>query len=231
MAAILLGFAAAVVGLIVGLTLLNGDDPAPPRRADRGQTVHRQRQAAGEAEDHPGAKVNLHSHPGAQALNDQGFQLLSAGRYNEAIPVLERAVRAFPAGSSDLNLAYALYNLGRSLRLALRSWNPWSLRARPEVGVEVDFGAGVVFGSAGASMDGLPAVGLRGGAVVPIEQRQPHDQSTSRCKPSRSPGRRRAASWTLDRGARKPDIRKKRSALAGPVRTRQQVSPPPPRPR
>jgi hypothetical protein len=34
--------------------------------------------------------------------------------------VLQRAVAAFPEGSSDLTLAYALYNLGRSLRLAGR---------------------------------------------------------------------------------------------------------------
>jgi tetratricopeptide (TPR) repeat protein len=45
---------------------------------------------------------------------------MNAGRYDQAIPVLQRAVAAFPEGSSDLTLAYALYNLGRSLRLAGR---------------------------------------------------------------------------------------------------------------
>jgi len=54
------------------------------------------------------------------ALNDGGYQLMQAGRYDEAIPPLERAVAAFPEGSSDLTYAYALYNLGRSLRLAGR---------------------------------------------------------------------------------------------------------------
>jgi serine/threonine-protein kinase len=53
-------------------------------------------------------------------LNDQGFALSNAGRYDEAIPVLERAVRAFPAGSSDLSYGYALFNLGHALRLAGR---------------------------------------------------------------------------------------------------------------
>lgn len=53
-------------------------------------------------------------------LNDQGFQLMQAGRYAEAIPLLERAVAAFPKDSTDLTYAYALYNLGRSLRLAGR---------------------------------------------------------------------------------------------------------------
>ena len=54
------------------------------------------------------------------ALNDQGYALMNSGRYDEAIPVLQRAVAGFPEGSTDLTLAYALYNLGRSLRLAGR---------------------------------------------------------------------------------------------------------------
>ena len=45
---------------------------------------------------------------------------MNAGDYARAIPLLERAVAAFPTGSTDLTLAYALYNLGRSLRLAGR---------------------------------------------------------------------------------------------------------------
>ena len=53
-------------------------------------------------------------------LNEQGFQLMNEGRYDEAIPILQRAVDSFPAGASDLNYAYALFNLGRSLRLAGR---------------------------------------------------------------------------------------------------------------
>lgn len=52
------------------------------------------------------------------SLNQQGFDLMNAGRYNEAIPVLKQAVAGYPQGSTDLNYAYALYNLGRSLRLA-----------------------------------------------------------------------------------------------------------------
>ena len=34
--------------------------------------------------------------------------------------MLERAVAAFPEGTTDLDYAYALFNLGRSLRLAGR---------------------------------------------------------------------------------------------------------------
>ncbi len=53
-------------------------------------------------------------------LNQQGFALLGAGRYDEAIPLLQRAVESFPPGTSDLNYAYALFNLGKALRLAGR---------------------------------------------------------------------------------------------------------------
>jgi eukaryotic-like serine/threonine-protein kinase len=54
------------------------------------------------------------------ALNDKGYALMNSGRYDEAIPALQRAVARFPEASTDLTLAYALYNLGRSLRLAGR---------------------------------------------------------------------------------------------------------------
>ena len=54
------------------------------------------------------------------ALNEQGFALMGQGRYDEAVPILQRAVDSYPAGTSDLNYAYALFNLGKSLRLAGR---------------------------------------------------------------------------------------------------------------
>jgi serine/threonine-protein kinase len=51
-------------------------------------------------------------------LNDQGYALIQEGRYAAAVPVLRRAVRAFPRGTSDINYAYALFNLGHALRMA-----------------------------------------------------------------------------------------------------------------
>jgi tetratricopeptide (TPR) repeat protein len=51
-------------------------------------------------------------------LNDEGFALMRQGRYAEAVPVLRRAVAAFPSGTTDVRYAYALYNLGRALRLS-----------------------------------------------------------------------------------------------------------------
>ena len=53
-------------------------------------------------------------------LNDRGFALMNEGRYEEAIPLLERAVASYSGFSTDLGYAYALFNLGRSLRLAGR---------------------------------------------------------------------------------------------------------------
>jgi len=51
-------------------------------------------------------------------LDAQGFELINEGRPAEAVPILRRAVEAFPEGTSDLNYAYALYNLGNALRLS-----------------------------------------------------------------------------------------------------------------
>lgn len=53
---------------------------------------------------------------GADALEAQGHQLLAGGNYSAAIPVLRHAVAT--ATSSSLIYAYALFDLGRALRLA-----------------------------------------------------------------------------------------------------------------
>ena len=57
---------------------------------------------------------------GGAELNQQGFDLMNQGRYDEAIPILQQAVESFPKGTSDLNYAYALFNLGKSLRMVGR---------------------------------------------------------------------------------------------------------------
>jgi serine/threonine-protein kinase len=57
-------------------------------------------------------------------LNAQGKSLSDSGDYAAAIPVLERAARAFPAGTtatSDLQYAYTLFNLGHALVRAGRA--------------------------------------------------------------------------------------------------------------
>ena len=62
----------------------------------------------------------------ATQLEAQGHELLEAGRYSEAVPILNRAMTATgahleeclqPAGETCLTYAYALYDLGRALQL------------------------------------------------------------------------------------------------------------------
>jgi eukaryotic-like serine/threonine-protein kinase len=51
-------------------------------------------------------------------LNAEGYTLIQQGRYADAVPVLRRAVASFPQETTDLNFAYALFNLGHALRMA-----------------------------------------------------------------------------------------------------------------
>jgi len=53
-------------------------------------------------------------------LNDEGKALIDDGRPEEAVPVLQEAVQSFPEDTTDVNYAYALFNLGNALRLAGR---------------------------------------------------------------------------------------------------------------
>jgi serine/threonine-protein kinase len=117
-AAILLGLAAIAIGTIVGLTVLR-DDSGGGTRADGGRATTADRGQQTTKRQQPAPAQTQAQSPAT--LNDQGFQLMNAGRYDDAIPVLQRAVAAFPADSTELTYAYALYNLGRSLRLAGRA--------------------------------------------------------------------------------------------------------------
>jgi uncharacterized membrane protein YgcG len=46
------------------------------------------------------------------ALNDEGFDLVNQGRYEEAIPVLQQAVDTLRSSGDEQTYNYALYNLG-----------------------------------------------------------------------------------------------------------------------
>jgi tetratricopeptide (TPR) repeat protein len=125
----LIGAAAIAVGLIVGLTVLNdggsgaGDVDRTPARAQRSERQPQtpSKPSRPESQRAAPAPAEPQRSGGSPAqLNDEGFALMNAGDHDRAIPVLQRAVQAFPEGSTDLTLAYALYNLGRSLRLAGR---------------------------------------------------------------------------------------------------------------
>jgi serine/threonine-protein kinase len=54
----------------------------------------------------------------ASGLNSQGFGLMNAGRYDEAVGPLRQAYDACKGSSALDPCGYAIYNLGRSLRLA-----------------------------------------------------------------------------------------------------------------
>jgi tetratricopeptide (TPR) repeat protein len=125
--------AAAVAAVIAGAAALTGgggdgegSSERPGASARQGSGANRDRPQAtqGEGGSEPAAQppAGGGTPSGAEAsrLNDEGFRLMRAGRHEKAIPLLERAVAAFPRDSTELTYAYALYNLGRSLRLAGR---------------------------------------------------------------------------------------------------------------
>jgi eukaryotic-like serine/threonine-protein kinase len=109
---VLLGIA-AIAGFVV---LVSGDDPLrQPTVGDLTQT------GPGAAAGGPGTAPTANPDPAEGArLNQEGFGLIQSGRPEEAVPVLERAVASFPEGTTDLNYAYALFNLGQALRLSGR---------------------------------------------------------------------------------------------------------------
>jgi eukaryotic-like serine/threonine-protein kinase len=94
--------------------------PAPETEAEPAPAPEAETEAAPAPapEPEPEQPSGGDSASGAE-LNDQGFQLMNAGRYDEAIPVLQRAVESL-SGTNDVTYAYALFNLGHSLRLAGR---------------------------------------------------------------------------------------------------------------
>jgi len=137
--ALALVFIALAIAAVAGAVLSGGDDkgsspaadstprtPAKKGSAKKKQEPKKEPQAeqpaapapapapAQEEQQQPAAGTS-----GAE-LNSQGFDLMGQGRYDEAIPILQRAVDSFPPGTTDLNYAYALFNLGKSLRLAGR---------------------------------------------------------------------------------------------------------------
>ena len=84
------------------------------------------RPASAPRSTHPSPRVPV-SPALATALEARGHGMLEAGRYGDAVPVLKRAVlatgetlraRVEPASSTCLIYAYALYDLGRAVRLS-----------------------------------------------------------------------------------------------------------------
>jgi Flp pilus assembly protein TadD len=122
---------------VAGFALMGGDSGAgggTKKEAKAGKSGRGSHAAAdsGGATDAPSEDVAAAAAPPAAtppssssyssadgaSLNAQGFELINEGRPEEAVPILRRAVDTYPAGSTDLNYAYALYNLGHALRLS-----------------------------------------------------------------------------------------------------------------
>lgn len=119
-------FLAALVA-ITAAVLSGGDGDRRPSAAAEPKAADRERQQETTASE-PTTEESPAPVPAAEgsdpargaALNEEGFALIQAGEYEAAVPVLEEAVAAFPAGSEDLEYAYALFNLGNALRLSGR---------------------------------------------------------------------------------------------------------------
>ena len=120
-----------VAGIAIVAALRGGGEGGGAERAAADRPTAGRR----EASERPARRERAASAPSAPAapapaggagadggsLNAQGYALMRQGRFGEAVPVLRRAVAAFPAGSGELEYAYALFNLGSAL---LRSGDP-----------------------------------------------------------------------------------------------------------
>jgi tetratricopeptide (TPR) repeat protein/predicted Ser/Thr protein kinase len=123
------GIVAAVVAVLIGVGLaLGGGDDGGEGQGTRAQ--------ARDGSEQPASPDNANASPaesggggestaetaGADGatLNDQGYALIQAGSYEEAIPVLQRAVDALAGSGDELTYNYALFNLAHALRLAGR---------------------------------------------------------------------------------------------------------------
>jgi serine/threonine-protein kinase len=128
-------FIALAAATIVGAVLSGGDDSSPKatqtpaqssepkqsKKADKPKKAKKAKKNETAAATPAPAPAPAGGDPARGAeLNDQGFMLMNQGNYDGAIPLLQEAVASFPEGTSDLTYAYALFNLGKALRLAGR---------------------------------------------------------------------------------------------------------------
>ncbi len=124
------GALAAMLGAVAALVIValvvssageeHGRDAAPGKQKKAAKGAVAKPEKSEEATAAPAAvPTSAEADPSRGAeLNEQGYALMQAGEYAAAVPVLEEAVGAFPAGNEDLDYAYALFNLGSALRLS-----------------------------------------------------------------------------------------------------------------
>ena len=143
--ALALVFLVLAAAVVIAAVLSSGDDGGEPQRSDRG-SERRQAQGDGqqreqpqeqqqpaqeeqpaesapapEAEPAPEEETGSGDPASGAALNEQGFARMQQGDYAGAVPILQQAVASWPEDSQDINYAYALFNLGKSLN---RSGSP-----------------------------------------------------------------------------------------------------------
>jgi serine/threonine-protein kinase len=130
--ALLLAAAALLaVGAVAAAILLGGGSGGDDRsgasaRQERAQRAERRRERQRAAQQQQQGGAYAVPQPGGSSaqegarLQAEGHRLLESGAATAAVPVLERSVRAFPAGTDALDLQYALFDLGKALRLAGR---------------------------------------------------------------------------------------------------------------
>jgi eukaryotic-like serine/threonine-protein kinase len=142
------GAVAALVAFVVALLVValvalgGGDDQKPARRGQEASGAKPQPQQQAQAQEQgqaqepapttesttaesttaatPEPAPEASDPSGGSTLNEQGYELIQAGEYEAAVPVLEEAVDSFPEGTEELAYAYALFNLGNALRLSGR---------------------------------------------------------------------------------------------------------------
>jgi len=134
--------AVALAAIAIALATGGGDDSAPQPVAGNGKQAEKKKDAeqttalpteTDEPAEEPAAEapavdgVPTPSGAGGTAEADrlhlEGYNALQAGDYDTAIELNTQAIEAFPEGTTwedDINYAYALYSLGRALRLAGR---------------------------------------------------------------------------------------------------------------
>jgi len=140
----LAGLAALVLlGVLAAVLLSGGGDPGGDRASDSEQTQRPQTDSTPEPADEPTTPTpeeettpqepapdepapeeppagTVDPEEGAR-LDAQAFGLIQQGQYAEAVPIARQAVASFADTSTEMNYAFALYNLGTALN---RSGNP-----------------------------------------------------------------------------------------------------------
>jgi serine/threonine-protein kinase len=132
-----LGLLALAVGAVVAAVLLSGGGDGGGQPAQRPGAQADKSGKAGKADEPAPASDQIQTAPpdepaladqpapvdparGVQ-LNERGFALMRQGDFAGAAPILQQAVSSWPEDSTDLDYAYALYNLGRSLNQSGRA--------------------------------------------------------------------------------------------------------------